>query len=164
MYFLFSFTPYYDSPILFLLWPYLRLRRAHPKYALCARGNPWRCTELLEAADWYDEHSTEEPRVPFRSQASRQPTLPDAAQRPRRQLVSYDPTAGDCLCELWGRWGAQWETAQQVLRQVRAGGHRGGGTSKRPSFPRIPTNFAFESRKVAYILSMDPELRLKRVV
>ena len=48
------------------------------------------------------------------------------AQRPRRQLVSYDPTAGDRLSELWGRRGAQWETAQQVLQQVRAGGHRGG--------------------------------------
>ena len=38
----------------------------------------------------------------------RWPTLL-VAQRARRQLVSYDPTAGDRLSELWGRRGAQWE-------------------------------------------------------
>ena len=48
-------------------------------------------------------------RAGYTNPANRRwPTLL-VAQRARRQLVSYDPTAGDRLSELWGRRGAQWE-------------------------------------------------------
>ena len=83
----------------------LTLRRARPKYALCARGNPWRCSELIEAADWCDlaikwTRSGRLPRLPTHTGRAAPPL-------PRRQLVSYDPTRPEIVDLNRGWQGAQ---------------------------------------------------------